>query len=958
MLVAAIWLLSRTAASAQVDNGSIKGFISDDSEAALTGVIVTATGAALMGKRTATSDQQGYYRLLDLPPGEYQLEAQLADFARFERRDLVIQAGLSIQLDFTMRIGDLAETVEIRGEAPLLETEKAMRTLHLEGDFLRALPLGAGHDWWDALRLAPGVLIWGGEADLAETHGAPISSNVFLLDGIDVSEPQTNTGFYTYLPPDSVAEVRITTSGHDAASRMAVGAQFGVVTRSGGNQSHGGATVDLQFRGLNATNVTGGTPADRTITRPAVSLGGPLVRDRLWYFGTYQYIRKRDGLARSDEDLAVLRLFQPGFVPYDQELRSHQSLVKATYRPTTADQVALSVQFDRTVTGNGALQRWTQERALGTRAAGPVYSATWRRLIGGRASIEAQTGYYSKPWNTDPQGDGPSLRVYSSVVSFSGRQFGSGPLLVQMGNVPTFVQLTQRRSNVNATFTYFPGEWRGSHELALGLNLLPRTEYATLNVSSNGGFTVEERALLEPANPAAGVRAFHRQYQTPVVLRSDGKSSRAAGFFAQDSWRPSRRFVVNAGLRIDRAETFDTWGDRVQSSWQSGPRLGVTYRLTTDGRTIVRGTFNRMYDAINTSYAFSEGSLRKGGRDEYDLDGDSSFETVFVTPALLERPAPAPRSNRGLASPHLRQPRTDEMTLGVSRQLPFKITADATFIHRIYKDRVVAIDTNGVYENGRFLGYRDPTFNQISEVRNGADNWFVYRGLELSLHKRLSRDLQLLIGYSHARQWIDGAWDRNDPASFLQPEAFPNSRGLGSFRSFSLGQINSLQDPLQVTNFTSRNSGVAPHMLKVNAAYAAPLGLTVGVSHLFQMGQYSGPILTLIPQTSVTHPPNVTLSNGRLVTNPLGTRVRFFYSTRDEGQLQLPSLNVLNLRIGKRLKRGSHTLEAALEVFNLFNQGNNQYFNVPTLTEGRPAAFVTSETQAPRAGQITVRWEF
>jgi hypothetical protein len=521
-----------------------------------------------------------------------------------------------------------------------------------------------------------------------------------------------------------------------------------------------------------------------------------------------------------------------------------------------------------------------------------------------------------------------------------------------MGNLPGASRLMQRRSNVNAVLRYSPGEWRGSHEIALGVNLLPKNAYSSLFTSSTDGFIFENRVLLDAANPAAGARPFHRLHVSPVTLTDGGRSSRAAGFFAQDSWRPGRRWVVNAGLRVDRAETFDTWGNSVQSSWQSGPRLGVTYRLTTDGRTIVRGAFNRMHDAIANAYTFSQGSLRQETTDEYDLDGDGFFETVFTAPAVLERPAPAPGSNRGLVSPRLRQPRTDEMTVGISRQLPFKITADASLIHRIYKDRIVAIDTNGIYENGRFFGYRDPAFNQIFEVRNGTDNWVVYRGLELSLHKGLSRNLQFLIGYSHAHQWIDGTWDRNDPASFLQPEAFPNKKGIGSLLGSTQGQVNSF-NPARLTN-----SGVPPHMLKVNVAYVAPFGFTVGVSHLFQMGPYSSPILTLVPQTSVPHPQRVTLSNGRVVSNPLATRVRFFYPTRDEGQLQLPSLNVLNLRTGKRFKRGSHTLEGAVEVFNLFNQGHNLAFAAPTLTEGQPAAFGLSETQAPRAGQITVRWEF
>ncbi len=738
-----------------------------------------------------------------------------------------------------MKIGDLAETIQVRDEAPLLETEKAMRTLHLEGDFLRALPLTPGHDWWDASTLAPGVLLRHGAADAIETHGAGVSSNVFLVDGIDVSDPQ-NTPFGTYLPPDAVEQTTITTSGHNVASRMAGGAQFAVVTRSGGNQTHGAVTIDLQPRSLNATNVPGGTPADRSIARPAASLGGAIVRDRLWYFGAYRYVRERSGLARTDEELVALRLFQPGFLPYDSYLRQHQSLTKVTFQTTTASQLVMSVQFDRTVGGNLGFPRWTRERAQGSRSLGPVYSGTWRRSIGRRASLEAQAGLSSKPSEFLPQGEGPSVRVYSSVVSSQGRQFGSGRLIVEMGNVPAVVRSpTQRRSNINSTLTYVPGAWRGSHELTLGLNLLPITEYASLNVSSNDGFVSEDRVLVDPADPAAGTRTFHRLHQHPAALPGQRKSSRAAGLFAQDSWRPGPRWVVNAGVRFDWAEASDTWGDEVQRSWQIGPRLGVTYRLTSDGRTIVRGGVNRIHDAINTFYVFSQGSLRQGTRDEYDLDGDGSFETVFTIPAVIERPPPVPRSNLGYASPRLRQPFTDEVTLGVSRQLPFKVVADAMFLQRLYKDRMVAIDTNAIYEDGRFLGYHDPTFNQIFEVRNGTDNWFVYRGLELSLHKRFSRDLQFLAGYSHSHQWIDGTWDRNDPAGFLQPDAFPNRKGIGSLaRPVNLGQIDSLLDPLQPTHYTLRNSGVPPHMLKVNVAYIAPRGLTVGGSYLFQMGQY------------------------------------------------------------------------------------------------------------------------
>jgi carboxypeptidase family protein/TonB-dependent receptor-like protein len=954
-LVAFIWLLPVAGVSAQIDDGSIKGFITDVTDARLPRVVVSATGASLMGTRTTVSDEHGYYRLLNLPPGEYQLEARLAGFARFERRDLVVAAGLTIQLDFTMVIGELTEAVEVRGEGPLLEAERAARSFHVDGDFLRALPLGSGHDWWDALRLAPGVLIKSGEGTQAETHGAALSSNVFLVDGIDAGEPFWNQPGFSPLPPDSIAQISITTSGHDAASRMAMGAQLEIVTRSGGNHTHGSATIDLQSKRLNATNVPSGTAADKTITRPAASVGGPLLRDRLWYFGSYRYIRERDGVARSAEEVAILGLFQPDFAPFDSQLRNHQSFAKITYQPTTADQVVFSVQFDRLVRENGALApQFTRERDATTRSDAPLYQASWRRWFGTRVSMDTQAGFHSMPYQDVPQGSGSSVAVYSNVFSSGGALFGSGRSIAEMGNSQFRTELTQRRSNVSATLRYFPGEWRGSHEFTVGLTLMPQNEYSFLSTSSNNGFILEDRVLVDPANPALGARTFHRRFVSPTTLAGVRKSSRTTRLFAQDSWRPGRRWVVNAGIRIDGAKTFDTWGDSIQSSWQVGPRLGVTYRLTSDGRSIVWGGFNRMHDAIANVLTYSEGALRPERRDEYDVDRDGSFETVITIPAVLERPA---SSDVNHVSPDLRQPRTDEITLGVSRQLSFKIIAGAMFIQRIYKDRVVGTDTNGVYENGRFLGYRDPAFNQILEIQNGTDNWFLYRALELSAQKSFSRDLQFLVGYTHANQWIDGTWDRNDPASFLQPEAFPNTKGIGSLVRFATaGQVNSL--PESQAGLGLLNTGAPPNMFKVNAAYIAPLGFTIGVSHLFQMGQYSGPILTLIPANDVTHPQRVTLSNGRVVSNPLATRVRFFYPTRDERQLQLPSVNVLNLRVGKRFKRGGQTFEGALDVCNVSNRGNNLGFDPPTLSEGQPAAYVLTGTQAPRAGQISFRWEF
>ncbi len=946
-------LAAASPARAQADFGTIKGYIVDESGGALPGVSVTVVSPALLGTRTSTTDGEGFYRVVNLPPGDYVLSAELSGFSKVVRPAITIRAGLNLTIDLQMKIGRLNETVQVTADAPLLEAEKTDHRVNIDGEFVRNLPLTPGHDWWDALKMVPGVLILGGSGGTLESRGAGLSSNLFVLDGIDISDVQQNAAGGTQIPLDAVADIRVSTTGMDASSRMAVGANFMMVTRSGSNTLSGGFTADLQPKRLNDSNIPGGSPADQTIYQYTSTLGGPVLRDRLWYFGSYRHLSQEFGIARKADDISRLRLFDPTFEPFNRFLPTEQLLVKGTYQMTANDQITPTYQYNRTLLRNNANDpTWTESRALGQYSGGPMYGVTYNRVFGKRATMSAQAGRYSKPFEVKPQGTGPNVVYYNATVLSGGRPVPSGAALANTGNVQSVNRSEQRRANVNLDFTYYLPKFAGSHEFKTGLNATPLHEYTFVNTSSNDGYVLEDRVLLVPGNPASGSRPFHRRYEDPVRLEGVGKSAKNYGIYLQDAWRPGKRWVVNLGLRLDKAQTYDTWGDPIQSSWQGGPRLGATYRVTGDGKDVVRASYNKMYDSTNLLFAFSEGSLRKGFRDEYDANADGVFETVLTTPAVLERPAPTPNANRGAVDPDLKQPRTEELTTGYSRQLPWKLVADVTFVYRQYRDKMVAFDTNGIYENGQFLGYRDVNFNQIYEVTNGSENWLVYKSVDFTVHKSLSHNLQFLAGYSYANLGIRGTWDRNDPASFLQPDAFENNKGV-------LRTVNPASS--QISSYTTAsyvNTGTPPHNFKLNATHVARYGITVGFSYLYQMGQWSGPVFTLIPQSQVTHPATVTLSNGRVVANPLATRTRFYYSTRDEGQFTAPALSELNLRLGKRFRWRTYAFEGAVQGFNILNRGDDLFFNAPTLVEGQPSTFTRRLTQAPRAGQVTLKVSF
>src|SRR5262249_33405603 len=167
---------------------------------------------------------------------------------------------------------------------------------------------------------------------------------------------------------------------------------------------------------------------------------------------------------------------------------------------------------------------------------------------------------------------------------------------------------------------------------------------------------------------------------------------------------------------------------------------------------------------------------------------------------------------------------------------------------------------------------------------------------------------------------IHGTWQPNDPASFVQPSAFPNHQGIGS----PTGSTSTTEDAnsLSGTNMTQSASASAQwqdHIVPAGATYNTPLRLLLSTSYAFQSGAWSGPIVTQVPPDPAFGPPTITLSNGRRVTNPLATAIRFAYATRADGQLRTSVLNIWNLRVGRQFTVRRLKLDAAFDVFNLTN---------------------------------------
>jgi hypothetical protein len=512
-----------------------------------------------------------------------------------------------------------------------------------------------------------------------------------------------------------------------------------------------------------------------------------------------------------------------------------------------------------------------------------------------------------------------------------------------------------KKLTVQADVSWFRTGWMGSHEFQTGVFMQPLLRLRTETNYLNGGFILEEVRLRVPGDPSSGYIPFHRQFVDPsqLVITTEKRNSQNYAVYVQDSWKPVPRLTLVGGIRFDRVMNDDElFGVRTQSSLEIGPRVGVIYALTADSKHVVHGSFSRVAAKPEWLYMPSlGGSVTVTTTDTYDTRGDGSFATALVTPAQSQVAA-----NRRI-DPDRHQPFTDEILLGYRRQLPGQISLDATFIRRAYKDMPAQIDVNGIYTGGVFHGYQDVSQNAILLQTNNVWNTPIYTGLEVIGSQRTRRS-QFIVGYTRGFQHLDGTWQPNDPASVIQPTAFANNRGIGSIRS---NESNSLSGTAQ-----ARNPMWIKHALRLAGSLNAPEGLTLSSNLNIFSGPYTGPIVSLLAAPDPRFgPATLVLSNGRTVSNPLATTVRFAYASRGEGQFQAPALAQWNGRVGRWFALGTRRFEIALSLLNITNRavlqeplGGNNQVGSPNFAYGPDGTFRGQNRQAARTAQLSLQLEF
>ncbi len=279
--------------------GTISGFVTDPSGAVVPGASVTATLIQQQVRRTVESNADGFYTLNAMPPGDYSLTVEKAGFQRLERSGIAVTVNQNLRVDVELRVGQAAETVSVSAEVPLVDTRSATISGLVDDRRVVDLPLNGRNVIALAVTL-PGIVSVGAPQQLTDARSGPTMNvngslenmNLFTFNGGIFVNPSRNTGM-NYPPPDAVKEFSIQAQNFSAEYGRNAGSQVNVVSKSGTNDFHGAAWEFLRNDALNARNFFAARVPARKQNQFGFAAGGPIRRNKLFIFGSYQGLLDR-----------------------------------------------------------------------------------------------------------------------------------------------------------------------------------------------------------------------------------------------------------------------------------------------------------------------------------------------------------------------------------------------------------------------------------------------------------------------------------------------------------------------------------------------------------------------------------------------------------------------------------------------------------------------------------------
>jgi hypothetical protein len=922
-VIAILSLLAAAAApvAAQTTTGSLRGIVTDPDGLAMPGVTVVAASDKLVsGRQVAITGGTGVYRFPSLPPGTYSVEAQLDGFRTVRQEGVTLSLGQS--LDVNLQLGAVTAEGEIIvvGDAVQVSTVSNSVASNLDATFLERQPLP--RDTTQLLNTAPGI------NNGAAYGSANDQASAYNLDGVDVSDPASGQ---QWIQPnfDWIEEVQVAGLGADAEYGGFTGAVVNLVTKSGGNELQGDASLYYSGGDLSAD---GGDTSDTLDTDYdlSLSLGGAIRKDSIWYFVSGQFRERSVDPFFSD----ISDAFPGEEIPASEQLQYQRTnqrfLGKLTFQANPSNRVSVLASMDNIETD----RRNVGEFVLGSGAynqdsPNTSYNATWESLINDSNFLTVKVTGFTGANDRLPQ-QGGNVPGHDDF-------FNSGVLWDNY----TWTWLEDKdRLNFDASWTVFADGLftaNDSHNFKFGVVYEDSKQDEVR--TRNGGFTyVDDSYYCDSfgdylANPECGLLSSDRGNEIDFHAEQEGWH-----LYAQDSWSQGN-VTINYGVRY--TQYTGNFSDPISAPTNGtsdvydvdmfAPRFGLVWDVMGDGGTAVKVHYGRYYDAL---MAFMYDRERSGGAFT-DLEfWDWDFDANEWYP-VGGRPTGGADMDADISHPYV-----DQFVATVEHQLAEQSVVGLDYIHRENHDTIAMVNTNDDYDEliaqGNPFGGDLPFFDLLSEQE-----------FLLTNPERAERTYDAVIA-RYTKRYADG-WSLR--ASVTWADLTGNTDDVDGYE-------DAWEDRNGLVNNDGKLGNFSEWEVKVYGSVDLPWEIMASANYLFRSGEYWTPYARI---------------------NGLWFNARTNFNLTPRGSQQLDDRHLFDLHVEKQFSLGNDmTLTVMVDVFNLFDsdtvlevserwgsyeydfssypdQDPNEELNVfvPGSTFGAPL-----DTEDPREIRIGARFSF
>ena len=936
-----VCVLAGSAMAQQAAKATLTGTVTDPNGAVVAGVNVTATQTATGIRRTTVSNDEGLYVLADLAPGDYELRVEAKGFlTKVSKTPVPLQVGQTVTLNVPLQIG-VSESivVDLVPEQAGIDNRDSLVQGVVNTREVESLPLN-GRNFLELALLVPGNAP-APNFDPTKTNTVVISSAGQLgrggnvtVDGADTNDDVVG-GAVQNISQEAIQEFQIATNRFSAQLGRSGSSVINVITKSGTNELHGSGSFyfrNRELQGLPATfdrSLDETPPFDRQ--QYAFAIGGPIKKERAWFFGSFEY-RNQDGVVLVGERNLATRSIVRGFAP--APLDDFLTTERVDLSPTSKDQLNFRYSFQRE-NGIGAS---TLVRSIGSasqRQSGVnkthSFLANYTRVISPLDINSFKFSYSDFLNDTLPVTPGPQL-------TFPSLQDGASFRVPQ--------QTKQRRFQFSDTFTFI----RGNHTFSAGGEIQRVQSDLDLKVfqqgrieliedfpdfDRNGDNRVDDNDLLFAVTLRSG-------FPERSLVLPDTDNTYIAAFF-HDDWRVHPQLTLNLGLRyeidtdvknVSRVDELNPLilpflkGERSRDSNNFAPRIGFNFS-TKDARTSIHGGYGLYYDRVTLQIQ----TLERG------LDGRAlpvevrAGNVFFIPPPFLFDPVNGvfPPGAPTLASPFtgfvlpgagagginiidndLQSPMVHQMNLGVQQQLGADYVLRADYVRNVGTHFIIGRIIGTVPLNP-VVGGPEIVKNLESSVRTNYD------GLLVSLEKRFANRHQFRVSYTLSKSFnyanddqipfSNGPIDSNDLRREYGPT--PNDQR----HRFTFSGVFQLPWAVRVSPILTLASSVPMDILLPDgSSRVCELSRNAGARE-FHTGAQLNAALTQINAAGGSLCPNADPNTGfkPRVLLPL---------VRDDLEFG-DNFSSLDVRVSKVFRIGERfTIEPIAEVFNLFNVTN------------------------------------